>query len=336
MARALGRFEAVMTGVWPAWFAQLQPGLDEAGIQRLRAAVDPYLVPTQIELLYRWRNGGDRGVFGGWRMRPLDELIDWYRFTCEELESPRTWLPVFEDQIVSIVSLDVPGLPPSDPSVWYGHTHDMWLSRLFDSIAALLHVVCDAAEAGVLAERSGGLGLEQGGFTEAPAGRAWSPYRLARSPGSFQWPDPPPGTHLTRSATTDWPPEWLLPLGITDDSLAPRGATHTIAQLVSEAAEGPVQGTIRGRVVTGSGGAGWWNPVVNDGTGEIVVSCDATLLPVAVNVGQDGEFDVLLETAELPEPIVDEDPRLAAIANRLRPSLPTARASGARPISIPG
>jgi hypothetical protein len=274
--------------------------LDDDGVQQLRDALAPYLVPTQVEALYRWRNGGDEGVFGGWRMRPLDELIDWYRFTCDQLESPRTWLPVFDDQIVNIVTLDLPDLPPSNPSVWYGHTHDAWLSRLFDSIEALLDVVCDAAEAGALVERHGRLGLEKGGFAEALDGSGWDSFRLTHSPSSFRLPDPPGGTNLPRSASPDWPRGWLLPLGVTEDSLALRGATHTIAQLLSAAAEGPVQGTIRGRVVTGSGQAGWWNPVVTDGTGDIVVSCATRLVPMVVAVGEEGEFDVLLETADPP------------------------------------
>jgi hypothetical protein len=333
--RALGRFEAVMAGAWPARFARLQSGLNDEGIQRLRDAIAPYLVPGQIEALYRWRNGGDEGLFGGWRMRPLEELIEWYKFTYDDLESPRTWLPIFDDQIVNIVTLDIPGLPPSDPSVWFGHTHDAWLLRLFDSIEAMLDVVCDASESGALRERHGQLGLDQGEFIESIDGQAWSALRLRRSASAFTSSEPPPGTELGRSATPDWPREWLLPLGVTDDYLTLRGATHTIAQLVSAAAAGPVQATIRGRVVSGSGSAGWWNPVVDDGTGLIVVSCDTIRLPITVNMHQEGEFDVVLETATTPDPILDEDPRVAALANRLRPSLPTARATGARPISVP-
>jgi hypothetical protein len=101
---------------------------------------------------------------------------------------------------------------------------------------------------------------------------------------------------------------------------------------VAGAAEAAVRGTIRGRVITGSGGAGWWNPVVSDGTGEIVVCCDTTAIPISVTVGQEGEFEVLLESAATPEPVVDEDPRVAAIASRFRPLLPSARAIAARPM----
>jgi hypothetical protein len=332
MDGALGRFEDVMADAWPTWFGQLQPGLNDKGIQRLRDAVAPYLVPDQVEALYRWRSGGDKGVFGGWRMRPLEELITSYEFTCEKLESPRTWLPVFDDQIVNIVTLDVPGLPPSDPSVWYGHTHDAWLVRLFDSIEALLDVVCDASESGALTERHSRLGLVEGQFIESLDGESWSGLRLHRSPGAYRSIESPAGTELDRSAAPDWPREWLLPLGVDDDYLTLRGATHTIAQLLSAVAQGPLRATSRGRVVTGSGGSGWWNPVVDDGTGRIVVSCDTTRLPIMVNMRQEGEFDVVLESAATPDPILHEDPRVAGAANRIRPALPTAHATGARRI----
>lgn len=331
--RAIARFEAVVSSGWPNEFEQLLPGLDDEGIQRLNHAVAPYVLPEQVEALYRWRNGGDRGCFGGWRMRSSDELVEWYRFSCDQLGSPRTWLPVFDDQIVNIVTLDLSDAPPSDPSVWYGHTHDKDVWRLFDSIEALLDVVCDAAEAGLLQAWEGKVGLRGSDPPESLDGSGWDALRLARSPHAFRWSgESPAGSMLELFPSSDWPREWLQPLGVTEASLVLRGATHTIAQLVSEAAHGPVTGTIRGRVVTGSGGGGWWSPVVADGTGEIVVTCDTSQVPMVVSVGEEGEFDVLLETSDAPEPVRNEDPAVAAIANRLRPSLPTAQALSARPV----
>lgn len=333
MTSAVGRFDVVMGRRHRTWLDQLRPGLDDAGLGLLREAVDPYVVPRQVEELYRWHDGGDSGVFGGWRMRPVDELIRWYRFSCEDLESPRTWLPVFEDQIVNVVTLDLPGRAPSDRSVWYGHTHDAWLERLFDCIAVMLHVVCDAAESGALVEVDGRLRLRSGEGVQSLDGRGWNAFRLARCPGAFRYPDPPAGTYLSRSPEPDWPREWLEPLGVTDASLALRGPTHTIAELVAAALRGPVPGTIRGRVVTGTGGAGFWSPVVDDGSGRLVVACDTASVPLSIGVGSDGEFDVLLEDARPPEPIADADPLVTAVANRLRPPLPTARALAARPVA---
>ncbi len=324
-----------MSGAWPAAFTSLRPGLNDDGVDELREAVAPYLLSSQIEALYRWRDGGDQGVFGGWRMRPLEELIRWYRFTVDKLQSPRSWLPIFDDQIVNIVTLDLPGEPRSDTSVWYGHTHDGWLARMFDSIAALLNVVCDAAEENALVESNGRLSLPNGDYGESLDGHGWSRLRLARSPGGLRHPEPPPGTELSRSPNPSWPREWLLPLGVTDESLTLRGATHTIAQLVAAAAEAPAQGTIRGRVVTGmSIGGDWWNPVVDDGTGRIVVCCNTALIPISVGCGSEGEFDVVLKDISTPEPSAHPNPQVAGIADRLlQTDLPRATATGARLIS---
>jgi cell wall assembly regulator SMI1 len=331
---ALSRFADVIGSRYPTWLEQLRPGLDAAGLGRLREAVSPYLLPRQVEALYRWHDGGDSGVFGGWRMRSVDELIRWYRFTCEDMESPPTWLPVFDDQIVNVVTLDVPGMSPSDPSVWYGHTHDGTLERLFDSVAAMLHVVCDAAERDALAEVGDSFGLRTSDGVEPLDGSAWSAFRLSRCPGAYQYPDPPAGTSLSRFPEAGWPRAWLLPLGVTDESQALRGPTHTVAELIAAAAGGPVYGTIRGRAVTGAGGAGFWNPVVDDGSGRLVVACDTASVPLSIGVGLDGEFDVLLEDASPPDPITDDDPRVAALANSLRPQLPTALALAARPVLV--
>lgn len=109
----------------------------------------------------------------------------------------------------------------------------------------MLDAVCDAAQEGALDEDNGRLGLRSGEWLESLNGSAWGRYRLARSPTSFQYPDPPPGSYLGRSADADWPRAWLLPLGVTDESLSLKGAAHAIAGLVAAAADGPVAATIR-------------------------------------------------------------------------------------------
>jgi hypothetical protein len=332
--RAIGRFERVVGSAWPELFAGLRQGLDDAGIAELSAAVQPFALPHQVEALYRWRGGGDAGVFGGWRMRSLDELISWYGISATELGDPGAWLPVFDDQIVNVITLDIPGDEPSDLSVWYGHTHDQSLFRLFDSIEALLDVVCDAAEEGVLSEtQPGALRLAE---VESLDGRAWNDLRLRRCPGAFSWPDPAQGPFgdlpesLSRFPEPSWPRPWLAAVGIVEESLTLRGRTHTIAELIAAAASGPVTGTIRGRVVGGTGSGDWWSPIVSDGSAELVVRCERRLVPITPAVGQEAEFDVVIDSAQAPEPITHEDPHVAALANRLRPALPTSLARAAR------
>ena len=332
LGAALERFERVMGMRFAQWFDELQPGLDDAGIERLREAVAPLLLPAQVEQLYRWRSGGDRGVFGGWRLQTPDQLIRWYRFCVDEMDQPPAWLPVFDDQIVNIVTLDLPGAAPSDTSVWFGDTHDTWVARVFDSIACLVHTVCDAAEAGVMTAQGALIGIEADGIHQSIDCDVWADWRQARCPGTYRLPDPPTGTYLERLPDPGWPAAWLASLGIDTGAMESTGPTRTVAELVAEAEAHPATGTIRGRVVTGSGSGRWWMPVVDDGSGQLVIECNPRDVVFSVPVGGEAEFDVVLETATLPEPMPDEDPRVLAMAERFRPALPRALAVAVRPL----
>lgn len=322
---ALRRFETVMVATWPEAFSQLLPGATDEELQPLRDAVAPYLLPAQVEQLYRWRAGGDSGVFGGWRMRSIPDLLRWYAFT-EELDEPRVWLPVFENQMLNAITLDFPGEPASDPSVWYGSTHDEPIQRMFDSIETLVEVVCDAADDGVLEELGiGSLVLDE---VESVSDRAWTDYRLRRCPTAWRYPDPPDGTELSRFPEHRWPRPWLLSIGVTDESQQPRGATHSIAELLGAAASGPVTGTIRGLVQSGAG----WDMVLRDGTGEIAVHLDPRRVPLPPELDGEVEVDAVLETADPFARFAGADPRVLAARHAEKPFLPMATGTAARKV----
>lgn len=214
LADAVRRFESVIGAAWPKQFAALQPGLDDAQLQALRDAVSPYLLLAQVEELYRWRGGGRASVFGGWYLKPVDRLIEDYRLNTTEYDYPPVWLPVFGgEKLVNIVTLDLPGEAPSGEEVWAGDTHDVWIWRLFESIEALLDVVCDAAEAGVLIEEWDSLVTREG---EPLDGHTWTEYRLRREPDTFRWPDPPEGSNIYFFPDPSWPRAWLLASGMTE------------------------------------------------------------------------------------------------------------------------
>lgn len=215
LADALQRFESVIGAAWPEQFGTLQAGVEDAQLQALRDAVAPYLLPAQVEELYRWRGGGWTSIFGGWNLQPIDRLIETYRLNTSEFDYPRVWLPVFGgEKLVNIVTLDLPGAEPSDQAVWAGDTHDVWIWRLFESIEALVDVVCDAAEAGALVEQWYGLVTREG---DSLAGHTWTEFRLRRGPDTFRWPDPPPGSNIYFFPDPSWPRTWLLASGSTEN-----------------------------------------------------------------------------------------------------------------------
>jgi len=331
LTEALQRFEQVLLQRFPQPLSQMLPGLDDGGVEELATLLHPMHLPEQVETLYRWRNGGRVGLFGGWMLRPVKDLLSWRSFCLAELGEPPAWLRLFDDQCLGFITLDVDAGRPADRSVWYCHTHDGWLCRLFDSIESMIHTCADAAEAGVLADVRGRLCLDEG---ESVDGRAWTPYRLQRCPGAFDYPDPPSGTYISRSPDPDWPPDWLASLGVFPGDSFPRGATHSIAGLLAEAQTGPVEGTIRGLVIGASGVGSIWTASVDDGTAQLSVTCDPQRVVFGPRMQDEFEFDVVVTTPAVPTyQLEDEDPRVAAVMRRMLPSAPAAVATAVRPIA---
>lgn len=92
-----------------------------------------------------------------------------------------------------------------------------------------------------------------------------------------------------------WPAHWLASAGIDPASRAPLGATHTVAELVSAAATSPVAGRIHGVIVHLAGIGGDSILVVEDGTGQLGVSCPAGTSPWGPASRQRVELEVTVE-----------------------------------------
>jgi hypothetical protein len=72
-----------------------------------------------------------------------------------------------------------------------------------------------------------------------------------------------------------WPAHWLEASGVDLADRIPRGATHTIAELVAAASQGPVTGRIHGTVILLVGSGSGALVVVDDGTRPLDVWCPA-------------------------------------------------------------
>lgn len=92
-----------------------------------------------------------------------------------------------------------------------------------------------------------------------------------------------------------WPAHWLASAGIDPDSRIPLGATHTVAELVSSAREGrPAVGRIHGEIVRLDGVGRDCVLVIDDGTGQLAVSCPAGTSPWGPIHRQRVELDVTI------------------------------------------
>lgn len=91
--------------------------------------------------------------------------------------------------------------------------------------------------------------------------------RLARRP-----PHPRLAGPTVAEDVDAWPPYWRAAEGLTDELLAPRGATATVAELLRRATSGEeASGTLRAHAATTVGGPGGRRLRVDDGTGTLDV-----------------------------------------------------------------
>ena len=164
----LVRFDAVVAQVVPEAVPSMGSGLNDEGIRALRTMVAPLDLGEEIEQLYRWHDGSALSVFGGKRLLSAAEIIQDREFQLHALERPPAWLQFTDGPEYYFATLDVPGCE-TDPTVWSGNTHDVWLCRMHDSLESMIGSLSDA-------------GLDP------------SVSLSERSPGSFTFPDPPPGT----------------------------------------------------------------------------------------------------------------------------------------------
>lgn len=314
---ALRRLEGLLADHHPDRLVQMAPGLDDEGVEQLRAALEPMRLPQQVEHLYRWRNGGDSGVFGGWRLRPVGELLEWRAFCLEEMEEPPAWLQLFDDQCLAFTSLDVPGQPASDTSVWYGHTHDASVNRLFDSIEALVDVCADALAAGQLHDVDGRLVMDA---TDSVVGRQWDTLRRRRGPGTFVYPDPPAGTYLSRFPDAAWPEPWLASLGRGTPELRPHEAMTTIAGLLADAGRGSATGLIEARLDRVLEMRLATYAISDDGSGQLMLEFPVGVTPFPLMRSSTYQFDVTVPGLDLFSlPSNPDDPRGSEVRSRMFP-----------------
>lgn len=134
--------------------------------------------------------------------------------------------------------------------------------------------------------------------------------RLEHSPRHpvYGAPRPHPRySHIGYSVTFEedilaWPERWRRLSGVINEDRAPRGATHTIAELMraaERAAEqepgvGLVRATIAGAVVALGGSRTGWEATVDDGTGQLRVWCPARVTTFGPRIRDHFEFDVVL------------------------------------------
>lgn len=116
----------------------------------------------------------------------------------------------------------------------------------------------------------------------------------------------------------DWPQRWRDAEGITDEQIAPRGATHTIADFVEARHNGPVSGTIiAGRAGGGFGSGNGSRLFIQDETGELEVTIPSTVVQYGEKESGRFEYDITAIRWTGPEPTIRDLGSATAEVQRL-------------------
>lgn len=206
---------------------------------------------------------------------------------------------------------------------------DGGFTRRFNAFPEWLVAIAQQLEGGRFDRREDGSGTKLRLFDPSHPGEAW--------------PELPP--HALYGTTTcierdilAWPESWQRAAGIRPEDLEPRGATHTIAELLASPGDVEIRGTIAGEVVSLAGGGRWARVRVDDGTGTIDVHCPAEATLLGPGIRRRYEFDVLVAPGERLVPPEEpsaadfEDPasHLTAVLMARHGGLPAARAERIR------
>jgi hypothetical protein len=280
-----------------AGLAGLEPPSDVATIAELDEAVAPYAVPAELRRFWERVDAERIPVFTFPMIRgPATalQLLQGLRDidAATPLVMPPVLLPVdYASHCYGVIEL---------ASEWSeGGTTFEWE---FDAIPLVSHSLAGRIE--VLAELLSQGRFEPGDGYAVLDHRAEREKRLARlASGS---PHPVYGDqHAIPSRLESWPAHWLRASGIDLRDRVPRGATHTLAELVAAAAGGPATGRIHAQVTRLVGIGGDTLVVVEDDTGQLDVWCPAGTSLWGPVHRRTFEFELTLERPPGPPPDLD-------------------------------
>lgn len=322
----------------------LEAATDEVSLDDVDAAVAPYELPADVRRFW--------------------ELVDPSSLavrTFPDLLAPAAALKLRQAELEDVAAGFPPGPPPHLFTIAYassvslsveletawgpGGTIFRWAydepgfrveyRSLADLVDVLTELVSeDAAE-------------HRGGFVFLPDG-ADEARRLERLRRAGSHPLYGDATEIS-GRLEDWPEHWLEASRIDLESRVPLGTTHTIDELVTAAAAGPVTGRIAGTVTRLVGIGRDAVVLVDDGTRPVDVWCPAGTSPWGpVHRGR-FEFEVTLE-GPVPAPLeleggirrismhtrawkpVEDDPLGEAFSGDLERHRPSAVATDIRPL----
>ena len=150
--------------------------------------------------------------------------------------------------------------------------------------------------------------IEQGAFERRELrGKTW----LFLHDALVDPASPPAGEsyYVVPNDILGWPPHWQRASGLQPEDIEPRGATHSIGELLASDPHSPLQATVAGSVIALGGSTHSTQVRVNDGTGTIDIHCPAAVTLLGPTCPGEFEFDVHIDSGER---VIPKDPDAVA------------------------
>lgn len=269
----------------------------DAIIEQINAEIVPFRLPTEIEWLWRtWRPDRFAPIPHPRLTDPANTLELWDDLVGETF--PRSLYPIaYESHAFLLVEL---GRSDEEPApIWRYAFGDRDVVLTYPSLATVFRACASMAEAAgvrppardedrwaAYGDLLNGAGLDQ--FVEG---------RMAVSSQDGR------ERHVPVEDLRAWPTSWRLANGVTEDSIRPLGATHTVQEFADAAASGPVVGRIVGRLRNRGGGSWGAIATLSDATGSFLVLKPRSVVDVG---GRSLDDEVEIEVTA-SGPIVEHD-----------------------------
>ena len=205
----LGELDSFVHSEHPGLYRRFRPGLTDLEIGHLAERLDPYQLPTELVVLYRWHDGWDAFADGDYvdllpdaRFNSLSAAIGEYEAWWEAVGSEGwhpLWFPAFGDQSGELVALQLePDRPAGQVFAFHSETD---LSTSYDSVNTLFSATLACWRQGLLPPQD--MMYLTAEFRQLVA---------SLNPVS-QTPDGQPRVEISRFVTDDWPTDWKDNLG---------------------------------------------------------------------------------------------------------------------------
>jgi hypothetical protein len=310
-----------------------------AGIHELAAALDPLRLPEELRRFWTLVDANTLLVApGGVQVIPPEFALEDWRWAGKEFPSTQpSALVTFavESQHRYSIELTVGDLRGGAVFEWW--FGDLSFTRRFNEIAAWLEYAAALLRQG-LYER---FDNEFGSRWEVPG---YAHAKAAAELRATPRPHPVHGTVLDiEGGIVGWPQHWQRASGVGNEDLLPRGATHTIAEVLASPVDAPMQATIAARV-TALAASGWARVRVQDTTGTLSLFCPAETTLLGPGWGRWYEFDIAVDAGPRRVPadpvaagaeIEDPTDHVAAVLQAKYWEPATATALAVRPIPPP-